>query len=126
MSDQKKEFETIEEYIGQFPGEVQGILRELRRVIKEEAPTAEEKITYQMPTFYLNGNLVHFAAWKKHIGFYAAPSAGERFKAELKGYKTAKGTIQFPFNQPIPYELVREIVRFRVEDNLRKNPTRKA
>ena len=108
--------ETIDAYISSYDEVVQPILKELRRVIKEEAPDATEKISYQMPTFYLNGNLVHFAVQKNHIGFYPAPSGVAAFKEELTDYKTSKGAIQFPLTKPIPYELVRRIVRFRVEE----------
>ena len=108
--------ETIDAYISSYDEVVQPILKELRRVIKEEAPDATEKISYQMPTFYLNGNLVHFAVQKNHIGFYPAPSGVAAFKEELTEYKTSKGAIQFPLTKPIPYELVRRIVRFLVEE----------
>mgnify|MGYP003587321036 FL=1 len=108
--------ETIDAYISSYDEVVQPILKELRRVIKEEAPDATEKISYQMPTFYLNGNLVHFAVQKNHIGFYPAPSGVAAFKEELTEYKTSKGAIQFPLTKPIQYELVRRIVRFRVEE----------
>ena len=108
--------ETIDAYISSYDEVVQPILKELRRVIKEEAPDATEKISYQMPTFYLNGNLVHFAVQKNHIGFYPAPSGVAAFKEELTEYKTSKGAIQFPLTKPIPYELVRRIVRYRVEE----------
>lgn len=111
------EVNSIESYIGQFPAEVQQILREIRQVIKEAAPEAEEKISYQMPTFYLNGNLVHFAAFKHHIGFYPTPSGTEAFEQQLLPYKRSKGTIQFQLNQPIPYDLIRQIVEFRVREN---------
>ena len=112
-----KKINTIDEYINQFPVDVQDILNELRRVINENAPGAKEKISYQMPTFYLNGNLVHFAAYKSHIGFYPAPSGIEAFKDELTGYKWAKGSVQFPIDKPIPYDLVKRIVEFRVKEN---------
>ena len=113
-----KKINTIDEYINQFPVDVQDILNELRRVINENAPGAKEKISYQMPTFYLNGNLVHFAAYKNHIGFYPAPSGIEAFKDELTGYKWAKGSVQFPIDKPIPYDLVKRIVEFRVKENI--------
>ena len=113
-----KKINTIDEYINQFPVDVQDILNELRRVINENAPGAKEKISYQMPTFYLNGNLVHFAAYKSHIGFYPAPSGIEAFKDELTGYKWAKGSVQFPIDKPIPYDLVKRIVEFRVRENI--------
>jgi len=116
----KKGFKTIDEYIATFPEAVQGILQELRRVIGESAPEATETISYQMPTFKLNGNLVHFAAFKNHISLFPTPSATEAFKEKLAKYKTSKGTIQFPLNEPIPFELVREIVKFRVKENLSK------
>lgn len=108
---------TIDEYIASFPLEVQTILLKLRAVIREAAPQATEKISYQMPTYYLNGNLVHFAAFKHHIGFYPTPSAVAGFSAELAAYKNAKGSIQFPIGQPLPYDLIERMVRFRVEEN---------
>jgi len=116
----KDKFKTVDEYILQFPEEVQGILCKLRKGIKEAAPEAEEKISYQIPTFYLYGNLVHFAAFKKHIGFYPAPSGVEAFKDELSVYKRAKGSVQFPINGQIPFELVKKIVRFRAKENIGK------
>lgn len=111
---------TIDDYIKQYPEDIQAILQEFRRVIKEEAPDATEKISYRMPTFYLNGNLVHFAVQKSHIGFYPAPSGVAAFKEELTDYKTSKGAIQFPLAQPVPYDLVRRIVRFRAEEAKQK------
>ncbi|CZR06847.1 iron chaperone [Trichococcus collinsii] len=116
MEEPTVKIETIDAYISRYDGDIQAILQEFRRVIKEEAPDATEKISYQMPTFYLNGNLVHFAVQKNHIGFYPAPSGVAAFKEELTEYKTSKGAIQFPLTKPIPYELVRRIVRFRVEE----------
>jgi uncharacterized protein YdhG (YjbR/CyaY superfamily) len=113
--------QNIDEYIGRFPKDVQEILEKLRQTIRESAPDAEEAISYQMPTFKLNGNLVHFAAYKRHFGFYPAPSAIEQFKDELSGYKTSKGAIQFPINEPLPYALVGEMVKFRVKQNREKN-----
>lgn len=92
----------------------------IRKVIKESAPDAKEKISYQMPTFALHGNLVHFAAFKNHIGFYPAPSGIEAFKEELSVYKGAKGSVQFPINKPLPYELISKIVKFRVAENIKK------
>nr|WP_319216438.1 DUF1801 domain-containing protein [uncultured Trichococcus sp.] len=114
--EEKNQTTTIDDYINQYPEDVRVILEEMRQAIKEEAPDATEKISYQMPTFYLNGNLVHFAVQKNHIGFYPAPSGVAAFKQELTDYKTSKGAIQFPLTKPIPYELVRRIVRFRVEE----------
>jgi len=116
----KKTPQSIDEYISNFPEEVQGKLDKLRAVIRKAAPDAEEKISYQMPTYAQEGNLVHFAAYNKHIGFYPTPSGIEKFKSELSVYKTSKGTIQFPLDEPIPYELVSEIVTFRVKENLDK------
>ncbi|MBB5180315.1 uncharacterized protein YdhG (YjbR/CyaY superfamily) [Planomicrobium koreense] len=112
--------ETIDDYIQQAPADVQEILQKLRRVIQEEAPEAKETISYQLPTFMLNGNLVHFAAFKNHIGFYPVPSGITAFQQELAPYKQGKGSVQFPLDQPMPYDLIRRIVRFRVAENLEK------
>jgi uncharacterized protein YdhG (YjbR/CyaY superfamily) len=117
MEENKITNDLIDEYILKFPAEVQEILNTLRNVIKESAPEAEEKISYQMPTFVLNGNLVHFAAYKNHIGFYPTPSGIEEFKNELSEYKGAKGSIQFPIEKPLPYELISKIVKYRVVEN---------
>lgn len=111
---------TIDEYISQFPEDVQTILEKIRSVIKESAPEATERVSYQMPTFYLRGNLVHFAAYKKHIGFYPTPSGIEAFKNELSMYKSAKGSVQFPLDKPMPYELINKIVKFRLAENSEK------
>jgi len=111
---------SIDEYIAQFPQEIQEILNKLRQVIKESAPNTEEKISYGMPTFALNGNLVHFAAYKNHIGFYPTSNGITTFKQELSGYKTSKGAVQFPIGKTIPYELVSKIVKFRVSENKSK------
>lgn len=111
---------TIEEYIAGFPKETQNILQKLRQAIKETAPQAEETIRWQMPTYKLNGNLVHFAAYKTHIGFYPEPSAIEAFKEKLSTYRTTKGAIQFPISKPLPLDLVKEIVSFRIKENLEK------
>lgn len=111
--------ESIDEYMLQFPPQVQEILKTLRKVIKESAPDAKEKISYQMPTFALLGNLVHFAAYKNHIGFYPTPSGINAFKHELAEYKGAKGSVQFPIEKPLPYELISEIVKFRVAENIK-------
>lgn len=116
--------QTIDEYIAGFPGEGQEILQRIRMTIHEAAPDAQEKISYQMPTFYLKGNLVHFAAFKEHIGFYPVPSGIEKFKKELSVYKQGKGSVQFPLDQPIPYDLISRIVKFRVEENLAKAPAK--
>lgn len=107
----------IDEYIKKFPEEVQVKLQVLRSVIRENAPEAVEKISYGMPTFYLNGNLVHFAAYRGHIGFYPAPSGIEAFKDELAVFKTSKGAIQFPIDEELPLDLIKKIVQFRVGEN---------
>jgi len=117
----KTNYKTIEEYIRDFPISTQKILEEMRAIIHESAPDASEKISYQMPTFYQNGNLVYLAAFRNHIGFYPGAGAVEVFASELNNYKTSKGTIQFPIDQPIPVELVKKIVKFRVEENLAKS-----
>ncbi|WP_055665138.1 iron chaperone [Desnuesiella massiliensis] len=119
MEGNKTTFNSIDEYISQFPPDIQDILQRLRAVIKEAAPEAQEKISYQMPTFTLHGNLVHFAAHKNHIGFYPAPSGIEAFKDRLSEYKGAKGSVQFPIERPLPYGLVKDIVKFRVEENVK-------
>lgn len=111
---------TVDEYIAGFPEDIQGRLQAVRRVIHETAPQATEKISYQMPTFYLNGNLVHFAAFKSHIGFFPAPTGLEAFKEEIAAYPNSKGGVQFPHNQPIPFDLIRRIVEFRVAENQKK------
>ena len=117
----KKQFTTIDEYIKTFPANIQRILKKMRQTIRKGAPEAEETIAYQMPTFKLNGkNLVHFAAFKNHIGFYPTPSGIEAFNKELSPYKGAKGSVQFPIDKPIPFDLVEKIVIFRVKENLKK------
>ncbi len=113
-------FTSIDEYIATFPGEVQLLMEELRAAIKAAAPEAKEKISYQMPTFFLKGNLVHFAAYKKHIGFYPTPSGIQAFQKELSIYKGAKGSVQFPLDKPLPLELIGRIVRYRVAENLER------
>jgi uncharacterized protein YdhG (YjbR/CyaY superfamily) len=120
MESSKVGFTSIDEYIATFPEETQKRLRELRARITATAPAASEKISYQMPTFFLNGNLVYFAAYKNHIGFYPGANVIRTFKSELKNYKTAKGTVQFPIDQPLPLELINKIVKFRVEENSAK------
>ncbi len=124
MEKRKISFASIDEYIVTFPEEVQKKLEELRAVIKAAAPDAEEKISYQMPTFALKGNLVHFAAYKNHIGFYPTPSGIEECKDELSVYEGAKGSIRFPLDKPIPYDLIAKIVAFRVKENLEKTETK--
>ena len=120
MAMDKKQFNTIDEYIGTFPEDVQRILEKMRQTIRDAAPEAVEAIRYQMPTFKLNGNLVHFAAFKSHIGFYPTPSGIEAFKKELSPYPGGKGSVQFPIDKPIPYDLVKKITIFRVKETLEK------
>lgn len=115
--EEKNKVKTIDEYILQFSPEIQEKLQILRKIISEAAPEAEEKMSWQMPTFYLYGNLVHFAAHKNHIGFYPGPSGIVQFKAELSEYKSSKGAVQFPNDKPLPIELIAEIVKFRVNEN---------
>jgi len=112
---------TIDEYISQFPEDVQQLLGKIRAVIKESAPEAVEKISYQMPAFFLSGSLVWFGAHQHHIGFYPRASGIEAFKEELSAYKGAKGSVQFPFDKPMPYELINKIVKFRVAENLQNS-----
>jgi uncharacterized protein YdhG (YjbR/CyaY superfamily) len=116
----KTQYKTIDEYIKTFPVDIQSILEKMKQTIREAAPEAIETISYQMPTFKLNGNLVYFAAFKNHIGFYPTPSGIERFKKELSPYRGSKGAVQFPLDKPIPFALVKKIVIFRVQENLRK------
>ena len=117
----RQKYETIEEYIVDFPENIREALQNLRRVIKRTAPGAEEAINYGIPTFKLNGNLVHFAAFKKHVGFYPNPSAIEAFKNELSAYEISKGSVKFPLDKPIPFDIIEEIVKFRVKEALGKN-----
>jgi len=119
MESNKVGFISVDEYIATFPEEIQKILEELRATIKASAPEAEEKISYQMPTFALKGNLVHFAAWKNHIGFYPTSSGTQAFKHELSIYEGAKGSVKFPIEKPLPLELISKIVKFRVAENLK-------
>ncbi|HMU91491.1 MAG TPA: DUF1801 domain-containing protein [Anaerolineales bacterium] len=125
METTKSKFASIDEYIATFPKETQKLLNDLRTAIKTSAPNAEEKFSYGIPTFFLNGNLVHFAAFKTHIGFYPAPSGIEAFKKELSMYKQAKGSVQFPLDAPLPLKLVGKIVKFRVAENLKKTSKKK-
>ncbi|BAI61809.1 conserved hypothetical protein [Methanocella paludicola SANAE] len=113
-------YETIDEYILQFSPEVRDKLSKLRKVIKEAAPEAEEKISYRMPAFAQNGILVYFAAFKEHIGFFPTSSGIAKFKDELSRYKGGKGSVQFPLDKPLPYELVSRIVKFRIAENMGK------
>jgi len=120
MDNTRPAYSTIDEYIAGFPAEIQEKLQAIRRIIHETAPEATEKISYQMPTFFLNGNLVHFAAFKNHIGFYPAPTGLDAFKDEIAQYPHSKGAVQFPLDRPVPFDLVRRIVVFRREENLKK------
>jgi uncharacterized protein YdhG (YjbR/CyaY superfamily) len=123
---QPKTPRDIDEYIAGFPKDVQKILSKIRSTIKKAAPTAEEAISYQIPTFRLNGNLIHFAAYKNHIGLYPAPRAVEKFKKELERYGSSKATIKFSLDEPIPYNLITKIVEFRVKQNSEKPKTKSA
>jgi uncharacterized protein YdhG (YjbR/CyaY superfamily) len=119
---------NIDEFIAGYPAEVQRILQEIRTIIRTAAPDAQEAIKYGIPTFVLNENLVHFAAFDRHIGFYPTPSGIDQFKDELSAYHSAKGSVQFPLDKPIPFSLIRKIVAFRVKQVRHKpasKPTRK-
>lgn len=109
--------QDIDEYIAGYPKDVQKILEKIRTTIRKAAPDAERKISYQIPTFTLNGILVSFAAYKKHIGLYPAPRGNEKFKKELSAYEGGKGTVRFPLDKPIPFDLISRIVKFRVKEN---------
>ena len=116
---------SIDDYIDGFPPEVQVLLEEVRQTIRNAAPEATETIKYAMPTFVLNGNLVYFGAFKHHIGFYPVPSGIVAFKKELAQYKMGKGSIQFPFDKPMPLDLITEIVKFRVTENFERQAAKK-
>ncbi|RDI12076.1 uncharacterized protein YdhG (YjbR/CyaY superfamily) [Flavobacterium sp. AG291] len=113
------------EYIAGFSPEIQKLLEQVRQTVQKTAPDAEESISYGMPAFKLNGNLVYFAAFTNHIGFYALPSGNEAFQKEISNYKTGKGSIQFPFDKPLPLDLIAKIVKFRVEENIQKSGLKK-
>jgi uncharacterized protein YdhG (YjbR/CyaY superfamily) len=115
-----KDLTNIDEYIAKFPADIQILLEQMRTTIRKAAPDASEKISYQMPTFFLKGNLVHFAALKNHIGFYPTPSAIIAFEKELAKYISSKGAVQFPLDEPLPLDLVTKMVTFRVKENLQK------
>jgi uncharacterized protein YdhG (YjbR/CyaY superfamily) len=117
---------TIDAYIAGFPPPTQKLLEQVRSAIQKAAPEAEEKISYAMPAFYLKGNLVHFAAYKNHIGFYPAPSGLKAFSGEIAKYKNSKGAVQFPLDKPMPLSLVTNIVKYRVKENLEKAKAKKA
>ncbi len=120
MESNKNVSRAIDEYISQFSPDIQEKLKTLRKVIKEAAPEAEEKISYRMPAYHLNGPLVYFAAFKDHISVFPTGSPMEGFSEDLSGYRTAKGTLQFPLDKPMPYDLIWKIVKFRVAENLKK------
>lgn len=120
--EEKKKITTIDEYISTFPADVQEKLEQVRKVIHEVAPDAKEAISYQMPTFKLNGNLIHFAGHKEHIGIYPMPEVIDNFKDDLAKYKTSKGAIQLPLDEPMPIDLIKRIVLFRMD--LMKNKKR--
>ena len=125
MTPNKNIPKNIDEYIATFPRETQVLLEQVLSTIRKAAPDAEEAISYQMPTFRLNGtNLVHFAAYKNHIGFYPTPSGIEAFKKELSVYDGAKGSVQFPIDQPMPLGLITKIVKFRVKENMEKGKSK--
>lgn len=114
---------TVDEYINSFPKDIKAILKEVRAVIRKSAPEAEERMAYRMPAYRINGRpLVYFAGYNTHVGLYATPSGHSRFARELSGYKTGKGSVQFPVDEPMPLDLISRIVKFRVEENKRKNP----
>jgi uncharacterized protein YdhG (YjbR/CyaY superfamily) len=121
-----KDAETIDDYIAGFPPKVRTRLNAMRATIRKHAPNAEERISYRIPTFYLNGNLVHFAAFERHVGFYPGAAGIAEFRDALKSYKSAKGSVQFPHDEPLPLDLVAEIVGFRVAENEVKTARRAA
>jgi uncharacterized protein YdhG (YjbR/CyaY superfamily) len=117
--------DTIDEYIKLFEPKIQKTLTEIRNFIRNEVPEATKKISYGMPTFYLNGNLVHFAAFKDHYGFFPSPSGIDAFEEELVPYRTGKGTLCFSFDKPIPWDIIGKVVQFRVKENLNKARNKK-
>ncbi len=119
-----EKYNTIDAYITQFTPEVQEQLQQLRCIIQRAAPEATERISYGIPTFYLEGNLVHFAAWNAHIGFYPAPEAINVFKDDLAAYTIAKGSVHLPLDQPLPVRLIERIVQFREAENRNKKAAR--
>jgi len=123
MTTKRTKAKDIDEYIASFPKETQKLLEQVRVTIREAAPEAEETINYGIPTLTLKGNLVHFAAFKNHIGFYPAPSAIKAFSKELSAYDGAKGSVKFPIDKPLPFDLISKIVKFRVKENLGKEKT---
>jgi uncharacterized protein YdhG (YjbR/CyaY superfamily) len=125
MKASRKTARDIDEYIAGFPADIQKVLQKIRATIRKAAPEADEAIKYQIPTFTLNGNLVHFAAFTHHVGFYPAPRGKDAFKEALAGYDGGKGTVKFPLDKPIPLPLIAKIVKFRVKENLQKAPVRR-
>ncbi len=120
MSPTRTSPRDVDEYIAGFPKDVQAVLLRVRKTIRSAAPAAEEKISYQIPTYALKGSFLSFAAYKKHIGIYPAPTGSERFNKELSAYRAEKSTVRFPLDGPIPYDLITEIVKLRVKDNLKR------
>jgi uncharacterized protein YdhG (YjbR/CyaY superfamily) len=126
MKSEKVTYQSIDEYIASFPQDVQKIMRQLRATIKAAAPEAGEKISYNMPTFTLNGKyLVYFAGWKNHIAFYGAPRGNPQFKDDLSAYESGAGTLQFTYDQPLPFDLITRIVKFRADENRKKMDKKK-
>ncbi len=125
MDETKSQFTNIDEYIAMFPADVQLLMQKIRAVVHEAAPEAEERISYAMPAFYMNGNLVYFGGFKNHIGFFPTSSGINAFHNEFTDYKWSKGTVQFPLDKPIPYDLIRRIVQFRVAEIEKKRPSAK-
>ncbi len=125
MKTSHSEPQDIDEYIAGYPPDVRRILQKVRQTIRKAAPGAQETMKYRMPTFTLNGNLVYFAGFKNHIGFYPIPTGVERFKKELSPYKQGRGSVQFPLDKPIPYGLITRIVKFRAKENLAKARAKK-
>jgi uncharacterized protein YdhG (YjbR/CyaY superfamily) len=126
VSVQDVKAETIDEYVAAFPPRIRARLRAMRATIRKHAPMATEKISYRIPTFYLNGNLVHFAAYEHHVGFYPGAAGIAKFRHALARYESGKGSVQFPHDEPLPLELVAEIVKFRVEQNFWKQVPKRA
>ena len=114
-------YETIDQYIANFPADQQAVLQQIRTTIKKAAPEASEKIGYGIPTFFLKGNLVHFAGYKTHYGFYPSPGAINQFKEEFSAYEQSKGAVRFPLDKPVPLDLIRRVTEFRVRENLEKD-----
>lgn len=126
MKSPKAKPTSVAQYIAGFPADVQAVLQRIRLAIREAAPHAEEVISYQIPTFKLKGNVIHFAAWKNHIGFYPGSSGIGAFKKELSKYQNAKGSVQFTLDQPMPLSLIKKIVAYRVRENIERDSSRKA